>query len=143
MPVATGGDTHPVRIARQKTEHAENCDLRHSPINKEKTMKKTLILITPLMATLALGACSTEDGSDIPVQRMSCTDLAREIGKYTQMKQDADIDSVFGAIGMLAADNRDDEIAHGVEGIAGDITAAVAENELDTLKTVYSRKGCI
>jgi hypothetical protein len=106
-------------------------------------MKKAPILITPLIATLALGACSTDDGSDIPVQRMSCTDLAREIGKYTQMKQDADIDSVFGTIGMLAADNKEDEIAHGIEGIAGDVTGAVAENELDTLKTVYARKGCV
>ncbi len=106
-------------------------------------MKKTLILITPMIAVLTLGACSADDGNDIPVQRMSCTDLAREIGKYTQMKQDADIDSVFGTIGMLAADNKDDEIAHGVEGLAGDITSAVAENELDTLKTVYARNGCV
>lgn len=110
--------------------------------NNKMTAKKILTLTAPLAAALALGACSGMNVKEPPVQYMSCTDLARQIGKYTQVKEDGEIDSIFGTIGSVLSDDKTDQITNGVEGIAGDITAVDARNRLDKLNAAYNRKNC-
>lgn len=87
-----------------------------------------------------LGACATNETS---LSSMSCTDLAREIGKATQTRDDAAVDSVVGTIDMLAADNTADEITGGVDSLVGDISGAAAESRLDTLNRAFAQKGCV
>jgi hypothetical protein len=101
--------------------------------------KKMTVLSTAIAAALALGACATDDA---PIASMSCTDLAREIGKATQTRDDAAVDSFVGTIDMLVADNKADEIDGGVESIIGDISGAAAQSELGTLNQAFVQKGC-
>ena len=88
---------------------------------------------------LALGACASDDTH---TASMSCTELAREIGRATQTRDDAAVDSVVGTIDMLAADNKADEISGGVESLVGDISGAAAQRELDALGRTFVQKGC-
>lgn len=93
-----------------------------------------------MAAVLTLGACAA---ADTPISSMSCTDLAREIGKATQTKDDAAVDSIVGTIDMLAADNTADEITGGVDALVGDISGAAAQRQLDTLNSAFAQKGCV
>ncbi len=103
------------------------------------TIKTNMTLSAAIATALALGACSADE---TPITSMSCTQLAHEIGKATQTRDDAAVDSVFGTVDMLTADNKADEITGGVESIAGDITGAAAQSEIDKLNRVFVQKGC-
>jgi len=100
---------------------------------------KSITLSSVTATVLALGACASDETS---IASMSCTDLAREIGKATQTRDDAAVDSVVGTIDMLAADNKADEITGGVDSLVGDISGAAAQSELDTLNRTFVQKGC-
>lgn len=100
---------------------------------------QSIMFSSVIGAVLALGACASDNA---PIASMRCTDLAREIGKTTQKRDDAVADSVIGTIDMLAADNKADEITGGVESLVGDISGAVAQNELDMLNRAFVQKGC-
>ena len=100
---------------------------------------KSITFSTFTAAILALGACASDS---VQVTSMSCTDLAREIGRATQTRDDANVDSILGTVEMLAADNKDDEISSGVESLVGDISGSVAQSELDTLNRAFVQKGC-
>lgn len=76
------------------------------------------------------------------ISQMSCTELAREIGRYSQIKEDADADSIIGTVGALISDNKNDQITHSVEGIVGDIASASAGSDLEKLKTAFNQRGC-
>ena len=73
---------------------------------------------------------------------MSCTDIARKIGKATQARDDATVDSAIGLVEMLASDNQADEISGGVNSIAGDLTGATATRDLRKLNRAFAVKGC-
>ncbi len=103
------------------------------------TTKTSTTLSTIIVALLVLAACA-EDRP--PLASLSCTDLAREMGKATQSRDDAAVDSIAGTIDMLAADSRADEISGGVDSIVGDITGTAAQSELDTLNGAFVQKGC-
>jgi hypothetical protein len=103
------------------------------------TLKTNTKLSAVIATLLVLGACADDRP---PLASMSCTDLAREIGRATQSRDDAAIDSLAGTIDILAADNRADEISGGVDSLVGDITGATAQSELDTLNNVFVQKGC-
>lgn len=103
------------------------------------TIKKTITLSTLAASVLALAACATDDAT---IASMSCTELAHEIGRATQSRDDAAVDSVVGTIDMLVADNKADEIAGGAESLAGDISGAAAQSEIDRLNRVFVQKGC-
>ena len=105
-------------------------------------MNTKLFSITILVATTLLGGCSVGAMNSKPIAQMSCTELAREIGRYTQLKETADADSLVGTVGMVLADNREDEITNGVESIVGDITSMSAESELEQLNRTFNQRGC-
>ncbi|MBM7069766.1 hypothetical protein [Actibacterium sp. 188UL27-1] len=103
---------------------------------------QTAICIASITAGLALGACTDNEKTQAQVSRMSCTDLAREIGRVTQVKTDADLDSTFGTIDLVLSDDKEDQIVGGFESIAGDLTGAAARRDLDTLNAAFTRRGC-
>lgn len=105
-------------------------------------MTRKSLFIASLFATALLGGCSANTMNSTPIQHMSCTELAREIGRYTQMKETADADSLIGTVGMVLADNRQDEITNGVESIVGDVTSMSAASELAQLNRVFHQNGC-
>lgn len=105
-------------------------------------MIKFLPLSLATTCAVMLAGCASESFSNARLSSMSCTDLAREIGRYTQMRDDADADSLVGTIDMVIADNREDEIVAGAESIIGDITSAGAERELSRLQSAYVQRGC-
>lgn len=106
------------------------------------TTKKNLMLTLPLVTALTLGGCSVNNTGRTTDEYMSCTDLAREIGKYTQVKEDADVDSIVGTVGVLISDDKYDQISNGIDSISGDFTGMSARNELDKLNDAYVRSGC-
>lgn len=106
--------------------------------SKMNTPKMTLAVI--LSATiLGLAACAK---TQIPIASMSCTDIAREIGKATQARDDATVDSAIGLVEMLASDNQADEILGSVNSIAGDLTGAAVTRDLRKLNRAFAVKGC-
>ena len=92
-----------------------------------------------IIALFVLGACATPD---TPVTSMSCTELAMEIGKMTQARDEAAVDSVAGAVNLLFADTRDDEIEGGIETLVGDVSGAFAQDALSKLRRVFIQNGC-
>ncbi len=100
---------------------------------------KTTATGAMLIVALTLGACTTPDK---PLTSMSCTELAMEIGKMTQARDEAAIDSAAGAINIIIADNRAEEIEGGVEALIGDVSGAMAQDELSKLNRVFVQKGC-
>lgn len=104
------------------------------------TPTKTLILTAAILAGLALSACS--DPNAIPVSTMSCTDLAHEIGRYTQVRDDATIDSLAASVDNLFTDEKEKLITNSVEALAEDITGVDATQRLDVLNRAYAQRGC-
>jgi len=105
-------------------------------------MLKLALKALPIATTLGLCACSSSSLHAIPPEQMSCTELAREIGRAQQAKEDADADSLLGTVGALLADNKADQTAYTVDGLVGDITSASADNTLKKLNAIFHRNGC-
>lgn len=105
-------------------------------------MTKPFLLTAAIAAALLLGGCGDEAPSDAELYRLSCTGLAREIGKFSQKRADAQEDSIVGTVDMILADNREAEVAAGINSISGDIEGANAERELNRLQSVYQARGC-
>lgn len=104
-------------------------------------MMKTLILAALIPVGLTLSACS--EMKDTPIAQMSCTDLAREIGRNTERRNVGDVDALVGTLGAALSDDKGDRLASGVEGAIGGISSALARERLDQLKTAFARRGCI
>lgn len=104
---------------------------------------KNISRLTAVVATaLTLSACHHTDELRLQVASMSCTDLAREIGRYTQMRDDAAIDSLSASIDGLITKKKNERIASGIEAVAEDITEMMAREKLDVLNVEYARRGC-
>lgn len=89
-----------------------------------------------------LAGCAADEFTNARLSTMSCTDLAREIGRYTQIRDDANVDSITGTIDFVLADSKEDEIVAGAESIIGDIASADAENGLSRLQAAWVQRGC-
>ena len=96
-------------------------------------------LVTLIVAAAMLTACASDPA---PLVSMSCTDLARNIGKATQIREAAAVDSIAGTVDMLAAETKADEITGGLESLAGDLTGVAVAQELDALNRAFRQKGC-
>ncbi len=101
---------------------------------------KTLTLAVVLISVLTMAAC--DDEPKIPMTSMSCTELAREMGRFSQMAKDAEIDSAFHTIETILADDDDEALAATFNGITEDATASMARDELEALNRVYRQRGC-
>ena len=98
-------------------------------------MKLFVLTATAFLLT----ACASET---VPVAKMSCTELARNIGKATQIRDTATVDSIAGTVDMLATESTADEITGGLESLAGDLTHVAATQELDALNRAFRQNGC-
>ncbi|NSX55403.1 hypothetical protein [Parasulfitobacter algicola] len=110
----------------------------HSERKAKMIITKTTTSAIAVVA-LTLSGCTTPEK---PLTSMSCTELAMEIGKMTQARDEAAIDSAVGAIDVIIADTRAEEIEGGVEALIGDISGAAAQSELNRLNRVFAQKGC-
>ncbi|MEP3785344.1 hypothetical protein [Ascidiaceihabitans sp.] len=104
-------------------------------------MKRALILTAAMAAALALGACD-EPTYNKPIESMSCTELAREIGHFTQVEKDATLDSFLGTIDSLTGDSSSERLEGGLESLAGDLTAQDARTQLSKLNAAYAQRRC-
>lgn len=107
--------------------------------NIKLTTKFSFIALS--FGAVLLAGCSTTDTAK-PIHQMSCTELAREIGKHTQMSERADADSLVGTVDMLISDKKEDQITHGVESVVSDLVGISAEQELKKLNQMFNQRGC-
>lgn len=98
-------------------------------------MKLIIFTTTAILLT----ACAAET---VPLANLSCTELARNIGQATQVRETATVDSIAGTVDMLAAESTADEITGGLESLAGDLTHVAATQELDALNRAFRQNGC-
>ncbi|AUQ54782.1 hypothetical protein PhaeoP72_04031 (plasmid) [Phaeobacter inhibens] len=110
----------------------------YSERKAKMTIKKTATSALAL-AALALSGCAA---SEKPLTSMSCTELAIEIGKMTQARDEAAMDSAAGALDVIIADTRAEEIEGGVDALIGDVSGAMAQGKLSKLNRVFVQKGC-
>lgn len=103
---------------------------------------KISTLAASLFAALTLAACNQIGKPELNVAQMRCTDLAREIGRYTQMRDEAQIDSFAANIEGLVAEKDSDRMASGIESLTEDITEDIARDNLEILNTEYARRRC-
>lgn len=112
--------------------------IANSERKAKMTIKKTATSALAC-AALTLSGCATPEK---PLTSMSCTELAIEIGKMTQARDEAAIDSAVGAVDIIIADTRAEEIEGGVDALIGDVSGAMAQDELNKLNRVFAEKGC-
>lgn len=105
-------------------------------------MTRTGYLTAVCGTALLLGACTEEKLSNSELNSLSCTGLAREIGKFTQIKKAADQENLLGNIDLAIARDEDDQIDAGVRSIESHSTSEDAEKELARLQAVFIRRGC-
>jgi len=120
-----------------------SCAISSQTVAYEERKAKMIIKNTATSAivigVLALSGCAT---SEKPLTSMSCTELAMEIGKMTQAKDEAAIESAVGAVNIIIADTRAEEIEGGVEALIGNVSGAMAQDELSKLDRAFVQKGC-
>lgn len=101
---------------------------------------KTVILAALIPVGLSLSACSDMD--ETPIAQMSCTDLARDIGRHTERRNMGDAEAVFGTLGAALSKSKEDKLIHGVEGAIGGISSSLSRDRLDKLQAAYAKLGC-
>lgn len=104
-----------------------------------KTLPNALALTTMLFG---LGACGLSDKQLDDARYMSCTELAREIGRYEQQRDDGEMDSLFGSVESALSDNKRDRENANMDSLSGDLQASDARQSLDQLNRIYRQKGC-
>lgn len=106
---------------------------------KAKMTIKNTTTSAIVIGSLALSGCAIPEK---PLTSMSCTELAIEVGKMTQARDEAAIDSAAGAVNIIIADTRAEEIEGGVEALIGDLSGAMAQDKLNKLNRVFVENGC-
>ena len=105
-------------------------------------MKPLLIVAGPLAALLALGACATPEEDLAEARGMSCTELAREIGRAEQERDDARLDGDLSTLDALFSES-DSEIDDAIlGGTLDDLAAESSEREVQDLTRIFRQKGC-
>lgn len=93
------------------------------------------------LACFTLCACESMD-NQIDYHNMSCTQLAREIGKLEARKERADDDELSSNIGAAFAKDRDAERDYEIDSALAGLTSYSIENELKKLENIYRHKAC-
>lgn len=105
-------------------------------------MTQTKLLMAAFGMVLLLSACAEKKLSNAELYSLSCTELAREIGKFGQIKKNADEDSLTGTLEMFISEDEGDQIVAGAESVVGDLASRDADEELTRLQAAFSRRGC-
>lgn len=105
-------------------------------------MTNTKTMTAVLCSALLLAACTEPKLSNADLNSLSCTDLAREIGKFGQIEKDAKADNLKGTIDLIVSDDEGDQIVAGAETISSEVVRADAEKEYARLESAFIRRGC-
>ncbi|HAT87975.1 MAG TPA: hypothetical protein DCS30_19800 [Rhizobiales bacterium] len=106
-------------------------------------MPNRLILLGPVIAMTTLGACTSSDNSLEDARYMSCTELARNIGRQEQRKEDALIDGIGDDIDMIISKTDEDKTASAISGMINDLDEHDADQSLKQLNQIFRQKGCV
>lgn len=95
-----------------------------------------------LMSFAMLSACGETRQQLAAAQALSCTELAREIGKREQRRDSAQIDGVFNTIESVIADDKEDRDSASIASTINIIDETDAEESIEQLERIYRSKGC-
>lgn len=107
---------------------------------------KLIRLLTASAALIALsllGACGHGPNDLRAARSLSCTQLARELGRLEQRSDAAGIDSTFATLEGAFANRDTDETAAEISGLVHDVDQIDADKSIDQLTQIYTAKGCI
>lgn len=93
-------------------------------------------------ALCALTACGESRHSLNAARAMSCTQLARELGKHEQRSASAGIDSMVNTITGAFTDDNAVERQAAIDGLINDVDQADANRSIEQLTAVFNAKGC-
>ncbi len=101
-----------------------------------------LHLIT-MMIVATLAACGETERDLHKARQMSCTELAREIGKREQRVESAQIDGWVYTLTSIISDDDELETAANIGLGASAIEEIDATKSLEQLKEIYSQSDCV
>lgn len=102
----------------------------------------SLKLLTLGAALCALTACGESQRSLSAAQTMSCTELARELGKREQRSETAGINSFANSLTSVLTDDKEVEREADIEGFINDVDQADADRSIEQLTAIFQAKGC-
>lgn len=113
------------------------------PGTSKNEVKMTSLKILTLGATLcALTACG-ESQQDLSAARsMSCTQLARVLGRREQRRESAAIDSIGNTLTSALTDDKELERSAAIEGLVNNVDEMDANRSIEQLNAIYRAKGC-
>lgn len=98
----------------------------------------------PCMIALATLTACGESKKQLEIARsMSCTELAREIGKREQRRDSARIDGVFNSIVSVVDSDKEVRRSADIDSTINNIDEADAEKSVEQLTKIFRQKGCI
>ena len=95
------------------------------------------ILVLPLLMS-----CGEAETELTKAQTYSCAQLAREIGKREQRRDDAEIDGWINVLELAISDDREVERVASIELAANAFDEADADKSFGQLQEIHRNKGC-
>ncbi len=95
------------------------------------------------LVLLTLVAACGQTGLQLEQARaMSCTELARELGKREQKRESAQIDGFAHSLDSVFADDKKARREADMNSVLTSLDEAVAEKEIAQLEQIFTAKGC-
>ncbi len=95
-----------------------------------------------LFVLVTLAACGESQQQLSAAHSLSCTDLAREIGKREQRRDSAKVDGWINMIESAVASDKEAETAADIDFLVNSIDEADAGKSFKQLQKIYRSKGC-
>lgn len=98
--------------------------------------------IAMVIVALGLSACGHSSDQLAYAERLSCPQLAQELGRYEERRDDAAVDGFVSDLVSIVADNESDRREAGFDSAISSLEEADADLSLEQLAAIYKRKGC-
>lgn len=96
------------------------------------------------LATMTMLSACGETQNQLTVARsLTCTELAREIGKREQRRDSARVEGVFNSIISVVADDEETREGASIDSAINTVDEIDAERSFEQLNEIYSSKGCV
>ena len=137
-----------VGISQPRCCVGKSCAVRYRnslyKYSKRKTMKISVVrsIMPCLIVVAALAGCADPRQEMLAAQAMSCTELAREIGRHEYRRDSARVDGVINSISSAIADDKKERDAADIESLGNGIDEMDASRSIEMLQKVYRSKRC-